>query len=258
MRCWQIGSRTSSEESLPLGIGTVSTYYIGKNGQQTGPYTEGEVRERMRSGVIQPADLCWKEGMQGWLPVGSVIPQEPAPLDVAGHEGEVDSSDPLFLYIPPSRLIWLSIFSLGLYEVYWIYKNWWFLKERLGLKIRPVWRAWFGVFFIHSLRERVHSDPTARSFVTPTFPPRGLATGWVIMSIASIILGRSENLWLNFVGAIAPTYLWFLPVQKYVNAVTMLRNPARRSNAWSTGQITCVVVGVIGWGLILISAIAGE
>ena len=36
----------------------------------------------------------------------------------------------LFLHIPIARLILLSIASAGLYELYWIYKNWWYIKQR--------------------------------------------------------------------------------------------------------------------------------
>ena len=53
---------------------------------------------------------------------------------------------PLFLHIPVPRLILLSIASCGLYEAYWIYKNWRYIKERDGLNIRPFWR---GVFAGH-------------------------------------------------------------------------------------------------------------
>lgn len=236
----------------------MSTYYIGKNGQQTGPYTEGEVRERMRSGVIQPADLCWKEGMEGWRPLSTVIPQSPGALGLVGEEGGVDASEPLFLYIPPSRLIWLSILSGGLYEAYWLYKNWRRLKERDGLRIQPFWRGVFGVFFIHKLMERIHSDPIARSLAVPTFSPRCLATVWVILRISAGPLGRSDNLWLNFVALLLPTFLCLLPAQQYVNAVTLLRNPSQRSHGWSTGHIVCIVMGVITWSLFVLGMIVGE
>ncbi|MBI5777965.1 MAG: hypothetical protein HZA49_00725 [Planctomycetes bacterium] len=55
--------------------------------------------------------------------------------------------EPLFLYIPISRLILLSILSFSLYEFYWIYKNWRYIKEREGLEIKPFWRGFFGIFF---------------------------------------------------------------------------------------------------------------
>ena len=70
-------------------------------------------------------------------------------------------SKPLFLYIPPARLILLSIASLGLYEAYWLYKNWRYLKERDGLNISPFCRGVIGIFFCHSLLRRIHEDEEA-------------------------------------------------------------------------------------------------
>jgi hypothetical protein len=57
-----------------------------------------------------------------------------------------ESSTPLFLNISILRLVLLSIASCGLYEAYWIYKNWRYIKERDGLEIRPFWRVFFAYF----------------------------------------------------------------------------------------------------------------
>ena len=53
-----------------------------------------------------------------------------------------------FLYIPVSRLIFLSMLTFGLYCYYWQYRNWGYVKEREGLSISPFWRAWFWLFCV--------------------------------------------------------------------------------------------------------------
>ena len=53
---------------------------------------------------------------------------------------------PVYLYVPISRLIVMSILSCGIYEIYWIYKNWRYLKEPDHRYIKPFWRAWFSAF----------------------------------------------------------------------------------------------------------------
>ncbi len=46
---------------------------------------------------------------------------------------------PLFLYVPVSRMIFLSIISVHLYEVYWMYKTWSYIKkEALGSYLRGI------------------------------------------------------------------------------------------------------------------------
>jgi hypothetical protein len=41
-------------------------YYVGKNGQQTGPFTLEQVQAKYASGEISPTDLMWKEGTADW------------------------------------------------------------------------------------------------------------------------------------------------------------------------------------------------
>jgi hypothetical protein len=50
---------------------------------------------------------------------------------------EEHATMPLFLHIPIGRLIFMSIMSFGLYEMYWIYKNWEYIKVSPNTEKRP-------------------------------------------------------------------------------------------------------------------------
>ena len=56
--------------------------YIGKNGQQLGPFSLEEVNRKLADGSFAGTDLAWYEGAAGWAPLsgvpGVVIPQAPA------------------------------------------------------------------------------------------------------------------------------------------------------------------------------------
>ena len=54
-------------------------YFIGKNGQQSGPFEESVVREQLASGALSYDDLIWREGMPAWAPIRTVLP----PVDTA-------------------------------------------------------------------------------------------------------------------------------------------------------------------------------
>jgi hypothetical protein len=172
-------------------------------------------------------------------------------------EYQKQSDKPLFLYISPTRLIILSIASMGLFEAYWIYKNWRYIKERDGLNISPFWRGIFGIFFCHALLRRIHEDREARSIQIPAFSPVGLATGWVIFVIISNILSRAENIAVCIFAAFIPSFLCLVPVQNYINAVTEKRNPGQNYYGWSTGHVVCLVIGLITWGFLLVGLGAG-
>ncbi len=135
------------------------------------------------------------------------------------------SQEPLFLYISVTRLILMSVASVGLYEAYWIYKNWKYIKEReftpaaraaIG---HPFWRGIFGIFFCHSLLRRIKEDEAASKLIEPSFSVH-LATGWVILTILTEFIGPFVPIPGIEVIIVMPSYLFFVPVQKYINLVT--------------------------------------
>src|SRR5437764_13987831 len=53
--------------------------YVGKNGQQLGPFSIEEINRKLAGGTFAGSDLAWYEGAAGWAPLsgvpGVVIPQ---------------------------------------------------------------------------------------------------------------------------------------------------------------------------------------
>lgn len=234
----------------------MSSYYLAVDGKQTGPFDEETIRRQVATGQRRPDDLCWGQGMADWQPIGSVLnlateASLPPPLPTAAM-ASVDTSAPLFLYVPIGRLVVLSLLSMNLYEAYWIYKNWSYIRQRDKLDIRPFWRGFFGVFFCHSLLRRIHEDPEARAIQEPQFSAGGLATGWVVLMIVGNIISRAPSVTASVVAALIPSFLCFVPVQIYINAVTERRNPGQKPHAWSSGHIVCLVFGIIVWSLLLL------
>ncbi len=66
--------------------------YITKGGQQSGPYSEGEVRQLLESGDLATSNLAWVEGSADWLPISEIIPDR-AGMDQSSSAGE-DASMP--------------------------------------------------------------------------------------------------------------------------------------------------------------------
>lgn len=162
-----------------------------------------------------------------------------------------DSRKPMFLYIPVARLILLSIMSCGLYEAYWIYKNWRFFKERDGLNISPFWHGIFGVFFCHGLLKNIRNDNEASKIEQPSFSPCGLATGWVILVILANSISGAPGAAASVVAFVMPSYLFLLPVQRYINSLNQKLVPSVPYYEWSSGHIVCLLFGVIVWSVTL-------
>lgn len=47
-------------------------YFLGVNGEQTGPFSEDEVRDQIQAGTIPPDALVWYEGLSDWQAVNTI------------------------------------------------------------------------------------------------------------------------------------------------------------------------------------------
>lgn len=235
------------------------------DGKQQGPIEESILIAMLSSGRLPPETMVWTQEMKDWEQVGHIeglIPKKASPPPVSlptaqntsvSAQPKSSSAHAAFLYIPVSRLIVLSILSCGLYEVYWIYKNWRYLKERDGLDIKPFWRGWFGVFYCHSLLKTIHDDCELAPVEQARFSPGGLATGWIILVLVANAFGRAPGAIASIIAFLIPSFLCFVPVQNYINSVNMKKHPDAPHSKWSTGHSVCLVWGLLIWGLTLIS-----
>lgn len=48
-------------------------FFIGRNGQQLGPFSQDQVRTMMKGGMLNASDLAWHEGRTDWAPLGQVL-----------------------------------------------------------------------------------------------------------------------------------------------------------------------------------------
>jgi hypothetical protein len=122
-----------------------------------GPYSVAQLQQYLQTGQVQPTDWAWFEGAQGWMPVTDVPdlalpdaappPLIPAPLYTAPEAA--------YHHVSPLKFIIYSICSFGLYEIFWFYKNWCYVRDRDGSTIRPFWRGFFGIIWCYPLAKDI-------------------------------------------------------------------------------------------------------
>lgn len=211
------------------------------SGEKKHALTDGEA-PRLPEVNMLPSHLKRREPLRS----ENQPPSVPSPQSKPSEQ-----TAPLFLHISLTRLIVMSIVSFGVYESYWIYKNWRYIKERDNLEIMPFWRGVFGLFHCHSLLLRIHEDKAARAFQKPIFSASGLATGWVLLTLIAHAFARLPSFAAIIIPAFIPSFLCLVPVQNYVNSVTEKQNPGQNMYGWSSGHIVCLVIGFIFWALVL-------
>ncbi|MEK7782158.1 MAG: GYF domain-containing protein [Verrucomicrobiota bacterium] len=52
----------------------MQTFYIAKNGEHTGPFTENELRAKIQSGEIAKNDYAWTDGLTEWVKLADLLP----------------------------------------------------------------------------------------------------------------------------------------------------------------------------------------
>ena len=86
----------------------MSEYFLKLPGDsQPRSYSEYEVREFLGQGVIDSKTLTWKPGMDGWQPVGQVLPKK-EPENLPYRKEDPDISPP-----PPTYRLRYSLFEFS-------------------------------------------------------------------------------------------------------------------------------------------------
>jgi hypothetical protein len=140
--------------------------------------------------------------------------------DIAAPE---QSGTPLFFAVSLTKFVVLSICTLGLYELYWFYRNWRLIKVREGVSMVPALRAFFAVFFCYALFARVR-DRAAQREIGPTLAAGPLAAGWIITTVAARL---PDPYWL--IAFVA--FVFLIPVQARVNRLNAEVAPGHDRNA---------------------------
>jgi len=251
--------------SAPVtSVAQTKLLYVYRDDEQRGPYSVSEFQQLVTDSRIAMTDLAWREGMPHWGFVEDMIrlPQTAGLSSAPGRpsaSGQFEANaytppSPMFLYIPVSRLIVMSLISFGLYALYWMYRNWDFLHRRDRLRIQPFWRAIFGIFFINSLLRTIKNDKVASHLVRCSYSSGGLAAGWIIFTLIGNVLTRSLAPGTSLLGILLSlsAFLFLVPVQRYINYVNKSLPVRPNYSGWTIGQIAILLIalGALFWGFL--------
>lgn len=150
-----------------------------------------------------------------YAPPTAVVEDVSAQFQPTGH--------PAFFPVSITKLVLLSMCTFNLYTVYWFYKNWKHVNQHETDKVWPAVRAFFAVFFCHSLFQRV------RDFQRPSGEACDLAAGWlaVFWIITTLLHKLPDPYW--WISLLA--FVFLIPVQAEVNRLNTEVAPGHNPNA---------------------------
>jgi uncharacterized membrane protein YhdT len=207
-------------------------------GEREGPIADSGLRAMVRDGVLSPGSLVWTEGMAGWEAAGQVLPA------YVGTPGSLALPDgtPMFFRVSVGKFVTMAVATFGLYEIYWSYRNWKYLRDSTGLKVSPFWRAWFVLFWNYELLRTIKTRGSAYAAID-------YSAGWLtVVYLTLLVSGQLPYpLWIVSVFSFLP----LLPVVRAIDAVNATAPDAHVSRQYSGGEIICLVLGGAWWLVLL-------
>jgi hypothetical protein len=155
-----------------------------------------------------------------------------------------DNSNPLFA-VGTVKVFVMSLCTLGIYQLYWMYRHWRLIQARDRSDIMPFWRAFFGVIWCWPLFKRVKEDGQTYG-VSESFPAEVLAVLYIILNIC----WRLPDPW--WLIGLASTIVVTL-VQQHANRVNLAAAPSHEPNNRLTGLNWIAVV--LGGSLLLLALV---
>ncbi|EGA70938.1 hypothetical protein VISI1226_02472 [Vibrio sinaloensis DSM 21326] len=164
--------------------------------------------------------------------------------------------------VSPKKFTILFLSTMGLYGIYWSYKNWSLYKSSSNDNIWPVARAFFDIFFIHSLCSKITFQTQPESEQKESSTVEWYATKYVILVIIGRVFDQLANKDIGmpysyFVSVLLVpfTYQALYSIQLKINQY--MEDESGSSNGdLSWANYLWIVIGVLFWLLIILGAVA--
>lgn len=160
-------------------------------------------------------------------------------------------------YYAPSTLkvALLAVATLGIYQTYWLYRQWKVVRTQRGQDLSPFWRAVFDIFFVGRLFRIIRGDVEGAEVPTKG-STSALTNAFIIAEVISRATARMESSWLWLVGfaSVVPVVI----LQGEINQLLARREPhGPPPEGFGAGAIVLLVLGALGWALVIFGMVAG-
>lgn len=182
---------------------------------------------------------------------------QPPNAELDGTSSQTSEHLQEFYVVSHKKFLTLYIATLGLYTIYWFYKNWTCYKEKHNGSMWPVMRGLFSIFFAHSLFRNVNLTIKQKT-LQHHWSPSALATIYVLGTITSNVLDRMSMRGIgtpvtDFASLLLTAVVGYVLYQAQ-SAINLACNDANgESNAdFTAANILWIILGLLLWALLII------
>ena len=153
---------------------------------------------------------------------------------------------PYFFTTSTLKLTLMSICTLGLYELYWFYKNWVLIKERTGQNLMPFWRAFFAPIWAYSCFKHIKTS-AGENNLPESFSAGSLA---LLYFLLEILWRLPDPFWLISIFGFIPIVVANKAALKVNKTLIFDFNNNEKFSAWNW-------VGLVLGGLLFLLSVLG-
>jgi hypothetical protein len=149
-----------------------------------------------------------------------------------------------FFNVGNTKLVLMTMSTFGVYEVYWLYKNWSAERSLSEASLSPFLRALFAPAFIFSLAERIKERSLAMGLPT-TLAPGLVGTAFIVLSV---LANAPDPYWMLclFAG------IALVPIQSEIARINEASGIVRGKEArYSVPNIVWLLIAGLIWLLLL-------
>jgi hypothetical protein len=169
-----------------------------------------------------------------------------------------EAVDNEFYIVSRKKFMLLFFATLGLYSIYWFYKNWQMQKEKHELSIWPIPRAIFSIFFAHSLFARINDvlEQKQKSFA---WSASASATLYVLITVITSVMDqlstRSIGSPYTDIISIVMLFVLYAVLVKVQQAINISQDDinGESNSQLTTANIIWIVLGLVLWVIVLLS-----
>lgn len=163
-----------------------------------------------------------------------------------------------FFTISTFKFIVMLVATLGLYKLYWSYKNWVFIKHKTGRDILPFWRVVFGIFWVYSFLKYIKLF-SLKARLQIKINPWFWAALLIILSLSGKLLSK---MFPFSVYELITSSLYFLIIIRFNNIALKINQkliPNFQNNTkFSLSNYIAIGIGGIIWLLIIYGLFVNE
>jgi len=137
------------------------------------------------------------------------------------------------------KLYVLSVMSMGLYQLYWFYRNWTYVKLINKSSIMPFWRSFFSIFWYYPFYTTLVTDSQQRYGDNRVFI-KSLA---MLFALSYFMLQILSSFDILFSIGLVISPLLLLPMANYINHIEGDQAPYYRENStWAFRHILALLI----------------